>query len=212
MLFCANAVGVVAQDSVPNWPRDPRVIVKLAPLHLINGYYDQSVRLSLEYLFLDNYSVQMEYGYYPHDFNSGEVEGFYLGSQIRVTDYESDRKRIGLSFGLAYKQQEINTSDTTWTGTATVLYKKDYRIEKNVLVLSLQFVDIGSVLRSNRLWLDFAVGISGRYKEAVCYGLTEEEEHNREFGESMVLGATKECYVGWKFSLEINFKVGYAIW
>ncbi|MEO8068960.1 MAG: hypothetical protein ABI599_14780 [Flavobacteriales bacterium] len=212
LLFALSAFtqNTHAQDSTVVVDHPAKFIVKLAPLYLLNGYFDQSVRLSLEYTIGDNHSTQVEYGWYPKGFNEEDVRGYYVGVQLRHFFLSDQYDRTGIILGFAYKQQHFDTADSTWSGPNTANYYQHYTLDKDVFIANVQVFHGTGLFNNGNLWLEGAVGLGVRYKNVSCNGLTAEEEKNRDFGESMVLGTTKECFGGTRLNLAIDLKMGYA--
>ncbi|MBK6775285.1 MAG: hypothetical protein IPG74_05345 [Flavobacteriales bacterium] len=168
------AVSLRAQDTAGVFPVRT---IHVNPLSLISPY-EPSLRIGYEQFITPRASILIEAGGYP----SFNVEGWMDGILGRVEVcywYRTNKngKWSGVSLGIAYKAMHGTFQDSIAIGNMPP-YMRSYEVEKDVLLVRLLRVDRVVAVRRWRLESYYGIGV--RIRNAVAYGITEEElEHRR---------------------------------
>lgn len=152
----------------------PKLIIKMAPLSLLNGYEGSSLRFGLEYRLTDKWYLYNEAGYFIRNKGAlGKIElKRYIGEMFQEEKNYAERNYI--SFEFFYKYQNYRTSDSISISKVPIYYK-EYDVRKSVGTLTVKYGTLFTYKCGLTLDVFFGGGI--RLRNA-CNTLKEEENNN----------------------------------
>lgn len=156
--------------------------IKTSPLNILDPWNGTLVNLGAELRFTGRLGLYSEYGQYFPEFNVfddiSHNKGFLLKEELK---FYSKNLREYFSVEFCYSEQEYLRNDTIdLTNHGGNRYARNYRISRCFPGIVFQYGT--SVLKWEKLVLDFYVGIGMRYNIVKC-ALTDEEAENRELGD-----------------------------
>lgn len=183
----------------------PRVIIKAAPISLLNGYDGPSARMGVEYKLKDNFNLYNELGYFFY--NTGIITKVELKKYVSNLYAESFimSSREYISFEFAFKRQEYGTGDSIYGNAGQ--YYKDFNVRKSVECLTVKY---GTLLVYKRgLTIDLFIGAGIRLRQG-CNTLEKSEsiKSSSDYGPNVFTN-----YAGRMIfpNVDIGVKIGFGV-
>jgi hypothetical protein len=184
----------------------PRLIFKVAPVSLLNGYDGPSARGGVEYKLKGNFNLYNELGYFFY--NTGVITKIELKKYMTGMYAESCIKssRNYISFEFVFKRQEYGTGDSIFVQGGGHYYK-DFNVRKSVECLN---VKVGTLMvYKGGLTIDLFMGAGLRLRQG-CNNLNKNEniQSSSDYGPNVFTN-----YAGRMIfpNVDIGVKIGFGM-
>jgi hypothetical protein len=195
----------IPQEELPVLPM-PRIIFKLAPVSMLNGYDGPSARAGIEYKLKDNFNLYNELGYFFY--NTGVITKIELKKYITNMYAESCIKssRDYISFEFVFKRQEYGAGDSIFKSAGSYYYK-DFNVRKSVECLNVKFGTL--MVYKSGLTIDLFAGAGIRLRQG-CNNLSKDEniKSSSDYGPNVFTN-----YAGRMIfpNVDIGVKIGFGM-
>ena len=161
-----------------------RLILKVAPLSLIDFYSGSSYKFGFEIKPISQLSITGDFGGYFRNFNVWKnYSGYNIDLGVRYyLKKNSLNERYYLGVNYFYKNQGFDYHDTI---QSNIEYYTDYRTQKEVTCANVNFGWLKNYRQ--RLVIDLFAGIGMRYKKVDSTLTIEELEKGKEYADSQSL-------------------------
>jgi hypothetical protein len=211
LLFMALLDSIHLSGQTPD-TTNRNLLVKIAPIALLDPYSGSSIRLGAEHKIKNNKAIYLELGaFLPNSiYNSKSVKnnaGFTIKSELKHYLYNQNcNSGVYCSFELNYKYQSYITSDSIQLQNT---YLKTYPVKKHVFSALVNFGEI--FIAKCGFIIDINVGLGIRYKN-VKSSLNNHENDNvikvGDYGTNIMANQSGSFFYP---DINMGIRIGYCI-